>query len=130
MNSKMFGKNSGNEKPSKAVPHKVVYNDCFGGFSLSKKAVQKLADMGMEKAVQALAEHHHGFLRDSYYIWDLERHDPRLVQVVEELGGEAGGECASLAIATIEGNRYRIDEYDGNESVQEPNDITDWTVIE
>lgn len=58
----------------------------------------------------------------------LVRHDPILVQVVEELDEEASGYCAHLKVAEIQGNRYRIDEYDGWESIIE--DYDDWIVIE
>jgi hypothetical protein len=44
------------------------------------------------------------------------RHDPVLVQVVEELGEKASGRCADLAIEEVDG-LYRIGDYDGNESV-------------
>jgi hypothetical protein len=59
--------------------------------------------------------------------WDnsnVSRHDPILVQVVEELGDKANGMCAKLAIKEVSGP-YRIDEYDGNETVVEP-DGYDW----
>jgi hypothetical protein len=59
--------------------------------------------------------------------WDdrsVSRHDPILVQVVEELGDKANGMCAKLAIAEVFGP-YRIDEYDGFESVETP-DSYDW----
>ena len=65
--------------------------------------------------------------RYSKQIWydrNVSRHDPILVQVVEELGGKASGDCAKLAIAEVSGP-YRIDEYDGSESVQQP-DGYDW----
>lgn len=53
--------------------------------------------------------------------WDIERHDPVLVRVVEELGSEkASGICSSLAIADIGESLYRIEEYDGFESVITP----------
>jgi hypothetical protein len=56
------------------------------------------------------------------------RHDPLLVQVVEELGDEANGLCARLRIVELpKGTLYRIDEYDGSESVQ-TQDSYDWTV--
>ena len=48
---------------------------------------------------------------------DIERHDPALVQVVEELGAAASGAFADLKIAEIEGDRYRITEYYGWEDV-------------
>ena len=52
------------------------------------------------------------------------------MQVVEELGSEkASGECAQLAIYKTESRLYRIDEYDGSETVYTP-DTESWTVIE
>jgi hypothetical protein len=51
-----------------------------------------------------------------------------LVQVVEELGAEANGECAHLRISDLPpGTLYRIDEYDGYESVA-TNDSYEWSV--
>lgn len=52
------------------------------------------------------------------------RHDPILVQVVEELGEKANGLHANLQIAEVD-SPYRIDEYDGFESVETP-DSYDW----
>lgn len=57
----------------------------------------------------------------------IPRHDATLVQVVEEMGKAASGEFACLRIAEIDGSLYRIDEYDGNESVETPGDV-EWTV--
>lgn len=59
----------------------------------------------------------------------IDRADPALVQVVEELGSEAAsGEHAKLKIDIIpSGSRYRIDEYDGAETVETP-DSYDWRV--
>jgi hypothetical protein len=48
-----------------------------------------------------------------------DRANPILVQVVEELGDEANGDYAELAIAEIpDGAAYIVEEYDGNESVE------------
>ena len=54
----------------------------------------------------------------------IERHDPVLVQVVEELGDKANGKYAKLSIEEVFGP-YRIDEYDGMESVETPGSY-DW----
>ena len=53
------------------------------------------------------------------FIWNsgIERHDPDLVAIVEELGERANGSCASLKVVDIGDERYHIDEYDGYESV-------------
>ena len=59
---------------------------------------------------------------------DIPRTDPALVQVVEELGEKANGRFAHLVIRELpEGTRYRIDEYDGNESIENEHDIV-WEV--
>ena len=54
---------------------------------------------------------------DSWDALELPRHDPALVQVVEELGEEANGRNACLSVEEIPGNRYRIEEYDGIETI-------------
>ncbi len=57
------------------------------------------------------------YSKQIWYYNDVDRHDPVLVQVVEELGDKANGICAKLRIDEVDGP-YRIDEYDGNESVE------------
>lgn len=109
---------------------KVVYNACYGGFSLSRKATERLAQLGVEEADQALREYDEspsvfGF---SYGAYEMKRHDPRLVQVVEEFGKESSGPFAKLRIAEVHGDKYIVDEYDGNESVQTPDNI-DWIEV-
>jgi hypothetical protein len=59
------------------------------------------------------------YSEQTWYYGNVSRHDPILVQVVEELGDKANGMCAKLAIEEVSGP-YRIDDYDGNESVVEP----------
>ncbi len=108
--------------------HKVVYNACYGGFSLSEKAIRMLAEMGVEEAKEQLSTIKRSPF-NSYYVYDIRRHDKRLIEVVEKLGDEANGAFAQLQIAELEGNKYRIDEYDGTEGVIEPNE-EEWTVIE
>jgi len=59
---------------------------------------------------------------------DIERTDPVLIQVIEELGDKANGQCAKLAITELAaGTQYRIDEYDGYETV-ETRESYDWKV--
>ena len=60
----------------------------------------------------------------TWYDRNVDRHDPVLVQVVEELGKKANGDFANLQIDEVHGS-YRIDEYDGNESVMTSGDY-DW----
>jgi hypothetical protein len=54
------------------------------------------------------------------YERDIERDDPALVQMVEELGEKADGEYAELTIVEIpDGVSWDISEYDGMERVEE-----------
>jgi hypothetical protein len=97
---------------------KVVYNGCYGGFGLSKEAIKYLnVKYGIEVSVSG------PWLKE-----DLPRHDKRLVDVIEVLGDKANGMCAKLLIAEIDSPMYRIDEYDGFESVETP-DSYEWVVI-
>lgn len=57
------------------------------------------------------------------------RHDPILVQVVEELGDKASGDCAKLSIFETDSRMYRIDEYDGYESVATSYADDDWVIV-
>jgi hypothetical protein len=135
---------------------KIVYNACYGGFSLSREAIMRYAEI---KGIKLYTDKTHGFTH--YYLCppeeydrinkeesanpvspgrfersnnlyfsdrDFERNDPILVQVVEELGDKANGSCAKLRIAEVPaGTLYRIDEYDGFESV-ETKDSYEWNV--
>lgn len=51
---------------------------------------------------------------------DIDRDDPDLIKVVEELGDKANGSCACLKIVEIpDGVKWEIEEYDGNEHIAE-----------
>ncbi len=93
--------------------HKVVINQCYGGFSLSA-------------AAEAAWESRTGREFDS---WDVPRHDPDLIAIVKLFGEEADGDCAELQIVTITGNQYRIHKYDGAETLYTP-ETTKWITIE
>ena len=98
---------------------KVVYNACYGGFSISRACAERMATLGNKEALELLGNPH-GFYG---YLKDTPRHDPVLVQAVEELGDDACGSSAALSIHKLSGRKYIIDEYDGSESVVEPEDI-------
>ena len=53
---------------------------------------------------------------------DVKRNDPVLVQVVEELGDKANGKYSKLQVVEVNG-LYKIDEYDGYESIETPGQI-------
>jgi hypothetical protein len=136
---------------------KVVYNACYGGFGLSREACLRYWELQGKKvwiengdfmgiftiwlvppeerlekkewSSMSLTErlaYNKKLSEQTWYDHNVDRHDPILVQVVEELGEEADGDYAKLAIAEVSG-AYRIDEYDGSESVKQP-DGYDWIV--
>lgn len=101
---------------------KIVYNCCYGGFSLSlsHEAVLRYAAIKGLKIVTTMGGDWHSYTLDGEY-WDsrdIPRNDLALAQVVEELGAKADGLSAELRIRELPaGTLYRIDEYDGSESV-------------
>ena len=84
---------------------KVVVNRCFGGFGLSEEAMRRYcAESGNADAVD----------------FDLERTDPLLVKIVEEMGSKADGWAAQLRVVEIPADvDWEIDEYDGREHIAE-----------
>ena len=84
---------------------KIVINKCFGGFSLSTKAMLELGWNESE-------EHSYSFSEK------IERNDPRLVEIVERYN--ASGGLASLKVVEIPDDvKWEIQEYDGMEWVAE-----------
>lgn len=109
---------------------KVVINKCYGGFGLSDKAVEACIALGMTvgdeysegKDFTRLKESHFGKYCAERENRNEFRCDPRVVQVVEELGEEAYGDFANLEVVEIpfdgpEG--WYIDNYDGLEHIVE-----------
>lgn len=130
------------------MKHKIVYNDCYGGYTLSDKAIDWLSEHGSEKTKNFIAhkrieakekEDFSSASQESidnakFYVMDavrsfLKRHDTDLVAVVEALGKEVNGTLSKLAIAEIDEDKYFIDEYDDRESVVTPADLC-WEVID
>lgn len=114
--------------------HKIVYNQCFGGFSLSLEAVSWLAKHATDSNLLLFIKKHYtdtpeAFLGDVVGDWfDDKRHHSDLVAVVENLGSDrASGSCARLGIDYITGNQYRIESHDGFENVVTPD--SDWIFI-
>ena len=107
---------------------KVVYNATYGGFSISRACAQRMAELGNKEAAEMIAGED---ADDRFYgyLYETPRHDPALVQAVEELGDAAGGDLAALAVHELIGRKYIIDNYDGSESVVEPQDIV-WTLVD
>ena len=88
---------------------KIVINACHGGFSLSLEAKQAyVAKKGMTQPVS------------EFFDRDLDRDDPVLVAVVEEMGKEANGFCAELKVIEIPDDvEWEVEEYDGLEWIAE-----------
>ena len=107
---------------------KVVYNACYGGFSLSRDCIEYMANLGCLNAIKLLREVSNRGNLDSYD-WRGLRHDPLLVIAIEKMGTDrASGDCSMLKIHKLKANKYRIQEYDGYEHVVEPKDL-DWIII-
>ena len=80
---------------------KIVINKCFGGFGLSEKAREILG------------------IDNSFDEYQIDRNDPKLIEVVETLGDEANGNYARLRVVNIPDDvtDWELDEYDGAEKV-------------
>lgn len=113
------------ENDMKRATTAVVINQGYGGFGISVEAGHALQARGVK------IDFFNGYRGEScaYLPHDFPRHDPRLVQVVRQLGPAASGELATLGIVEITGTRYRITEYDGAESIETPDSI-DWITVE
>ena len=95
---------------------KIIYNDCYGGFGLSDLAEAALGRAGCTP----------NEIDDFRY---ENRHDPRLVRVVETMGSDlASGPCSALRVAEVSGSKYRVYQYDGAETIQTPEHIR-WVEI-
>ena len=98
---------------------KVVYNISYGGFSISPEALTRMKELGYTGDASVCYNNKY------VYLYGCARHDPILVQVVEELGTKKASSPGSiLRIAEVSGP-YRIQEYDGYETVYEPGNY-DW----
>jgi len=127
---------------------KVVINSCFGGFGLSHEAVMRYAEIAgftLYPYVDCISKKVYGDRatldnpdiivhyskskakdgdsipdEDYFYEGDLERNDPILVQVVEELGDKANGSFAELSVVEVPDDvEWEISYYDGLEHVAE-----------
>lgn len=96
---------------------KVVINVCYGGFGLSKEALEMYCQ---EKGIDpGKWNDRWGFFED-FSDHDIERNDPLLVEIVEKLGERSFGRCAELEVVDIpDGVSWYIHEYDGMEHVAE-----------
>jgi len=109
---------------------KVVINSDYGGFGLSDEAMELyLTRKGLPFEKKPWKFNEYIFVKpgsedDWYFHWDMDRTDPILIQVVEEMGGEANGKYSSLKIVEIPDDvEWVLQEYDGIESIHEKHRI-------
>ena len=105
---------------------RVVINKCFGGFSLSNAAVQRYGELAGLNLVSIDKGYFNLWYIDSvddenfFSMYNIDRDDPILIQVVEELGESSWGGAAELKVIEIPDNvEWEIEEYDGQEWVSE-----------
>ena len=117
--------------------NKVLYNGCFGGYNFSidfqKSYFDKIGVKWQESKEKSFGYTHLYSLSGANLHIEAPRHNKILVALVEEWyesGKNPSGRYADIQIATIEGNQYLIDEYDGAETVMEPSDFHFITIKE
>jgi len=109
---------------------KVVINCCYGGFSLSEKAMETyILKKGWEYKKMPPAFFNTDFMikkeqdQEWNYFDDVEIHrsDPDLLSTIEELGlEESNGSFAELRVVEIPDDiEWELSEYDGIECVAE-----------
>ena len=91
---------------------KIVINNCYGGFGLSKAACDFL---GIDR----------GEVYNKYTINDKNRTDPKLVECIEKLGEKANADCnTDLVVIEIPDQiEFGIMDYGGMEIVYEKGHI-------
>lgn len=92
---------------------KVVINKCHGGFNLSDEGIELYGKLsGINLYVDGV--------EDYFTVYNLNRSDPNLVQVVLTLGDKANGTHSKLKVVEIPSDvKWTIEEYDGMEWVSE-----------
>jgi hypothetical protein len=110
---------------------KVVINTIYGGFGLSDQAMKLFLEKKKIKYTVDPRPSGDSFFYtqpttssevENQMIWegDINRDDPILVQVVEELKDRANGQHANLKVVEIPDDiEWYVEEYDGAEHVAE-----------
>lgn len=99
------------------MAHQVIINESYGGFELSDLAVLEVMDYLFTHGYPEASDFdvRHG---------RLPRHHPAYIFAFNRLGSEKMSATLSyLKIYSLNGHMYKIKEYDGAESVMEPDDI-------
>jgi len=129
---------------------KIVINTVHGGFGLSPEAQRRYLELvGKEcyfykhiaksknyihidddeakksmftlTVIKYFGEEVNTIPTDAYWAdWNIDRDDPLLIQVIDELGEEANDKYSELKIVEIPDDiEWEIDEYDGMETIHE-----------
>jgi len=107
---------------------KIVVNACYGGFGLSHEAIMRYGELAnlnlvrVEGEITSICHYYKDVVDDENYFsyYDIERDDPILVQVVEEMGEAANSDMSELRIADVPDDViWYIEDYDGVETVSE-----------
>ena len=112
------------------MKHKVVLNDCYGGFGLSQEALNWIMERDTNGELSKYIHRNPDYKEDepislfnTKYFCDrcsIPRHHPLLVECVETLGKEVNTYISELSVVEINENQYHITEYDGVESIITP----------
>ena len=92
----------------------IAINKCYGGFCLSKEALDWLEEHG--------AEGKRGFWESG----NIPRHDPLLIRCIKELGENVNADyvASQIEIVSVDTQGYYIENYDGFEKVITEHDLT------
>ncbi|MCJ7636436.1 MAG: hypothetical protein MUO21_03015 [Nitrososphaeraceae archaeon] len=102
--TKWAHENNGVEEYTKISPKKA--EDSFIAYSVTEDLGKKIEKLPNDERL--------------WYDGNLERTDPILIQVINEMGEKADDRFAKLEIVEIpDGVEWQIDEYDGYESIHE-----------
>lgn len=94
--------------------NKVAYNDCYGGFGLSKRAIQWLGSHGIYDKYPGLED-----------LEKLPRHEPLLIQCIEELGNAVNeiDTVNNIRVKEVYDTGYYITNHDGWERIITPSQM-------
>lgn len=85
-----------------------------------EKRIKELEGNWMDHSEEVRKKFNKDYSEQVFYDKNLDRTDPVLIQVVEELGAIANGNYAKLKVVEVpEGVDWEIDEYDGYEHIAE-----------
>ena len=90
----------------------VLYNACYGGYTVSDRAIQ----MHQQRMNYTKNDESDEF----FYVESFERHDPVFLEIFHELGNDFSGKNSRIKVKKIPKkyeNHYDIHEYDGLERV-------------